>query len=342
MEWGQHIFVEELARFAAATADLRVKAVAERAAQPIRVSVRGRTGVGRGTVARALRRAGRARGVEVASDRAEVVAYVTAEVLKPEDRDAIAGLATPVVTVLNKADLCGFAGAGPIAAAQARCARLAGLTSGPVLPMVGSLAIAALDDLDDALWTALRALAAHPGGAGCLDGGYDGFLAAQLPVPAVVRVALLETLDLFGIALGVAAARRGGTVGQVRALLRRVSGVDAVVTKLVAAGAEPRYRRVLRAVAELEALAVSVPAVDRFLAADNTVLARMTAAIDVVDAAGLELGPAEPLQRAQRWQRYGLERLENGSSPGNPLHRACGVDIARGSLRLWSAAGERR
>lgn len=333
---GQHIFVDELARFAAATADLRVTDIAERAAEPVRVSVRGREGVGRGTVAGALGRAGRARGIQVAADWADVVAYVTAEVLKPEDREAISGLSTPVVAVLNKADLCGFAGAGPLAAAQARCVRLAGLIPGPLLPMVGSLAVAALEDLDDALWAALRALALHPGGAACLDGGYDGFLAVQLPVPAVVRVRLLEALDLFGIALAMAAVRRGGTLAQVRALLRRVSGVDAVVAGLVAAGAEARYRRVLRAVAELEALAVSVPAVGGFLTADDTVLARMAAAVDVVESGGLEVGPVAPLARALHWQRYSVD---NASSPVRPLHRACAADIVRGSLRLWSAAG---
>ncbi|HZC51447.1 MAG TPA: hypothetical protein VE441_02985, partial [Mycobacterium sp.] len=56
---GHQIFVDELARFATEHADARVTTIAERAAAPLRVAVRGRRGVGRGTVARALDRAGR-------------------------------------------------------------------------------------------------------------------------------------------------------------------------------------------------------------------------------------------------------------------------------------------
>jgi len=325
---GAHIFLEELARFAAGTADLRVKAIFERSAAPLQVAVHGRDGVGRATVARAL---GLVPGIEVSSaNPADVVVYVTAEVIKPEDSDALRGCRAPVVVVLNKADLCGFAAAGPIAAAQARCARLSELVAGPVRPMIGSLAVAGLDD---ATWSALRSLAAHPDGAACLDGGYDGFSAARLPVPAQTRMRLLEALDLFGIALGVAAVRRGGSRAQVRALLRQASGVDAVVAAVRGAGAQARYRRVLRAVAELEALAVSVPGIGAFLSCDDTVVARMADAGDVLESSGRELGPVAPLQRAVRWQQY-------SRGPVSDLHRACGADIARGSLRLWSAAGE--
>ncbi|MCV7195647.1 hypothetical protein [Mycobacterium angelicum] len=327
-ERGQHIFVEELARFAAATDDLRVKAISERAAAPLRVSVQGRDGVGRATVARAV---DAAPDIEVRSaNRAEVVLYVTAEVVKPEDRDALRDIGAPVVVVLNKADLCGFAAGGPIAAAGARCARLSDLVARPVLPMIGLLAVAVLDE---AAWAVLAGLAVHPAGAACLDGGYDSFLMARLPVPAQARLRLLETLDLFGIALGVAAVRRGVSRAQVAALLWRASGVDAVVAAVLAAGAEARYRRVLRAVAELEALAVSLPGIDAFSSCDNTVVARMADAADVLASSGLELGPAAPLQRAVRWQRY-------ARGPVSDLHRACGTDIARGSLRLWPAAGE--
>jgi hypothetical protein len=63
----------------------------------------------------------------------------------------------------------------------------------------------------------------------------------------------------------------------------------------------------------------------------------MAAAVDVAEAAGLEVGPvfadrddpAAHLPRAARWQRY-------SRGPVSDLHRACGADIARGSLRLWS------
>lgn len=324
---GHRIFADELGRFAAGHADPRVRAIAQRCAAPLRVAVRGRRGVGRGTVARALDLAGDAYGISVTTGAVDVVVYVIAEAVKPEDVDAVAGAGSPVVAVLNKADLARLSG-------RADDARLAALIGAPMVSMSALLAVAAAYGLDAALWAALRALAADPGGATCLDGSFAGFLAADIPVAPDVRQRLLETLDLFGTALGIAAARRGGTPAQVRTLLRRVSGVDAVVNRISVAGAEARYRRVLLAVAELEALAVGDEGVHRFLSCDDTVLARMAAAVDVAAAAGLDPGAdsVAQLPRAVRWQRY-------GRGPVGELHRACGADIARGSLRLWSRAG---
>jgi hypothetical protein len=345
---GHHIFADELARFAAARADARVTAIAERAAAPLRVAVRGRPTVGCSTVARALDRAGDGHGIAVTTGEtpADVVIYVLAEVVKPEDAEAIAAAGRPVLTVLNKADLAGSlsgrAGDGPSGAARARCAELSPLVRAPMEPMVALLAVAALDDLDGALWTALRELAADPRGASVLDGSFAGFLAANNPVPTEVRVRLLKTLDLFGIALGIAAIGRARTPAQVRALLRRISGVDAVLDKVSVVGAEVRYRRVLGAVAELEALAVChgevAEAIGAFLSRDDTVVARMAAAIDLAEAAGLEVDPVDDaaahLPRALRGQRY----RRGAPGPVSDLHRACGADIARGSLRLWSRA----
>ena len=347
---GHHTFVAELARFAAGHADPRVTGIAERAAAPLRVHVRGRPKVGCATVARALAGAGTPSGISVtsASAGADVVVYVIAEVVKPEDADAIPAAGRPVVAVLNKADLAGSlsgrTGEAPTVAARARCSELSALVGLPIEPMIGLLAVAALDDLGGELWAALGALAAAPGGANCLDGSFAGFLAANIPVPRDVRLRLLDTLDLFGTALGIAAVRRGGTPAQVRALLRRISGVDAVLQRISAVGAEARYRRVLAAVAELEALAVAeegnVVAIGAFLSCDDTVVARMAAAIDVAEAAGLDPGPrdddlAAHLARAVRWQGYSVGR----PGPASDLRRACGADIARGSLRLWSRAG---
>jgi hypothetical protein len=343
---GHQIFVDELKRFAAGHPDARVTAIAERAAAPLRVGVHGRRGVGRGTVARALGGAAAA-GISVhpsaraAGKDVDVVVHVTAEVLKPEDADAIAAARQPLVAVLNKADLAGSlsgrTGDEPIAAARTRCAELGGLVGVPVEPMIGLLAVAALEGLDETSWAALRTLAAEPGGAEALDDSFDGFLAAKNSVPAGERRHLLETLDLFGTALAVAAARRGRTRAQVAALLRRMSGIDAVVARVTALGAEVRYQRLLDAVAELEALAVgqtgSWERIGAFLSHDDTVVARMAAAVDLAEAAGLDVGrcdePAEHLPRAARWQRY-------SRGPVSDLHRACGADIARGSLRLWS------
>ena len=347
---GHQIFIDELARFAAGSADPRVTAIAERAAAPLRVVVGGRRGVGRSTVARALDRAGSAWGISASTgmtpSAADIVVHVTAEVVKPEDTDAIAAAGRPVIAVLNKADLAlsGRAGDGPIATARKRCMSLSALAGAPMEPMSGLLALASLEDVDDTLWAALRALAADPGGATCLDGSFAGFLAADNPVPTDVRLRLLDTLDLFGTALGIAAVRQGRMPAQVRALLRRMSGLDAVLNKISVIGAEVRYQRVLAAVAELEALAISQDqtgeSISGFLSRDDTVVARMAAAVDVAEAAGLEPGrgdrddPAAHLPRAVHWQRYSLGKL----GPVSELHRACGADIARGSLRLWSQA----
>ncbi len=287
---GQEAFVGELALFAAATADPEVTAIARRAAAPLRVEVRGRRGVGCSTVARALNV-----GPNIASDAdtaPEVVVYVFAEVVKPEDVEAVRAARCPVLGVLNKVDVTGFAGDGPSSSARGRCEHFSALLGVSVQPMIGLLGDVSSD-----------------------------------------------TLGPLGAAVAVAAARRGNTPAQVQAMLRRLSGVDAVLDQIAAAGAEARYRRVCDAVAELEALAVSEPVVEpeiaRFLARDDTLIARMAAALDLVESAGpchKAAGATGYLTRAARWQRY--SRAHAG-----PVQRACGADIVRGSLRLWSRAG---
>lgn len=335
---GNQLFVDELARFAAECADPRVTAIAARAAAPLRVAVGGRPGAGRGTVARALAHA--ARGIAVTSSQAgaDLVVHVLAEVVKPEDADGIAAAGRPVVAVLNKADLIGplshdrlATGRGPVAAARARCARLAALAGVPVQPMIALLAVAAFEALDDdASWAALRTLADCSEDAAGMDGSFAGFVAADNAVPGAVRVRLLDSLDMFGTALSIAAVRRGGSPGQVRSLLRRVSGVDAVVAALSARAADLRYQRVVEAVAELEALAVGTGVGDRifdFLSRDDTVIARMAAALDVA------LDVAEAPEPAE------LGRTEQGDAQ---LHHARFADITRGSLRLGAHSGAPR
>jgi hypothetical protein len=293
---GHQAFVRELARFAAGTRDERLTAIAQRAAAPLRVAVQGRRGVGCSVVARALH------GIDAGDTDPDVVVYVIAEVVKPEDVQAVQAEQRPVLAVLNKADVTGFGGDGPMALAGARCGHFSALLGVPVQPMTGLLAVAAQEDAPRA------------------------------------------TLGPFGAAVAAAAVRQGKTSAQVRALLRRISGVEAVLDQVAAVGAEVRYRRVLDAVAELEALAVS-KAVSKavsdgeiawFLALDDTVIARMAAAVDLAECAGLQVEPCRDaagyLSRALRWQRYGREQA--GS-----VHRACGADIVRGSLRLWSRAG---
>jgi hypothetical protein len=160
---GRQIFVDELGRFAAEVADSRCAAIVSRLAAPLRVAVSGRRGVGRSTVAHGLARAGDLWGTitVTTSPEADVDVYVIAEVVKPEDRDVIAAAGRPVLVVLNKADLIattqpGLHHQGPTSAARTRCARLCAHTGLRIEPMVGLLAVAALDDVvDDTLWAAL-------------------------------------------------------------------------------------------------------------------------------------------------------------------------------------------
>jgi ParB-like chromosome segregation protein Spo0J len=178
--------------------------------------------------------------------------------------------------------------------------------------------ILAVDSLDDALWSTLRALAA----------GH--------PIDAELRRRLTDTLDKFGVAQAIAATRRGATRADVVALLRRLSCIDEVVDNIEALGAPARYQRVLDAVAELETLAVTDRRIREFLSRDDTVVARMMAAVDVVEAVGMDVDrgdtAAAHLRRAVHWQRY-------RRGPVAATHRACGADIVRGSLRLWTKAG---
>jgi hypothetical protein len=302
--------------------DPRCAAIARRLATPLRVAVSGRRGVGRSAVAHALARAGNLRGTMTlaTSSAADVDLYVLADAVKPEDRAAIAAAGRPLLAVLNKADLIattepGRHPHGPTTAARARCVQLSAHVGASIEPVVGILAV---DGLDDAQWSALRALA----------GGH--------PVDAELRRRLIDTLDEFGVAQATAAIRRGVTRADVVALLRGLSCIDEIAEKIEALGAPARYQRLLDAVADLETLAVTDRRIRDFLIRDDTVVARMMAAVDVVEAVGVDVDhgdtAAAHLRRAVHWQRY-------RRGPVAATHRACGADIVRGSLRLWAKVG---
>lgn len=347
---GHQIFVDELARFATSSADQRVVAIAQRAAEPLRVAVRGRPGVGCRTVARALQGAGSSSGMTVtpqaraADSDVDLVVYVTVEVVKPEDREAIAATRRPVVAVLNKADLAGpLSGAGPIVMAQARCAQFSTLLGVPMESMIGLLAVAALDDLDDTLRAVLRALAAHPDGFDALDRAVAGFLARQ-PCRSLPRYGC-GCWTPSTCSASHWAWQRSGRAGprEPRRSSAPCYAGSAVSTPSSTRSPPPVLRCAtggcLTRSRSCEALAAQAKEIGgpigEFLRDDDTVLARMAAAVDVALAVGLDVGPlddpAAHLPRAVRWHRYSLD---NGD-----MHRTCGADIARGSLRLWSLAG---
>ncbi len=282
--------------------------------------------MGRSTVATALTRA----GVAVVDDvtTADVDVVVVAEALKPEDR-AMLGPSRPTLVVLNKADLAGFGAGGPIAIAGRRAAQWRARTGMPTVPFVALLAAATLDD---ELVAALRLLTTEPADLTSTD----GFLATDHPLSRAVRARLLDTLDLFGIAHGILALRQGADADALPAVLRRLSQVDRVVAQLAVTGAEVRYRRVRSALVQLGTLAArDRPALAGLLRGDDAVIAVMAAAVDVVRAEGLTVDsddhPSAHLHRARRWHRY-------SRGPVNDLHRSCGADICRGSLRLLRRA----
>jgi len=263
-------------------------------------------------------------GLAVAAGEAEadVAVLVIAETLKPEDR--VAGL--PTMIVLNKADLTGFGADGPLARAQRHAAAIHASTNTPTVPVVGLLAIA---ELDDELIAALRTLVDEPADLTSTD----AFVESAHPLPARVRRRLLDTLDRFGIAHAVLAVEDGADVASLGALLRRISGIGEVVAQVEALAAPVRYRRVRAAIAELNALATrsADQELAAFVVADETVLAVMGAAVDVVEADGVRVDrgddPGAHRRRAVHWRRY-------GDGPVAALHRSCSADICRGSLRL--------
>jgi hypothetical protein len=284
--------------------------------------------VGRATVAAALAAAGLAIVDEGMA--ADVDVVVVAEALKPEDR-AMLGSGSSLL-VLTKADLAGFGAGGPIAVADRRAAVIQAQTGVPTVAMVGLLAVAVLDD---DLVAALRTLTAEPADLTSTD----GFAEAGHSLPQSVRTRLLDTLDLFGIAHGVLALQQGTEAAALPAVMRRLSRLDRVLARLAAVGAAARYERLRAALARLHAMAATgTPGLAEFLVCDDTVIAVMAAAVDVVEAAGMPVEPDdEPqahLHRALHWHRY-------SRGPVNSLHRHCGADISRGSLRLLRRVGAR-
>lgn len=356
---GDRIFADAVlagARAAAEPARSRLIAHARAVSAPLPLVIRGRPGVGRHTVAAALRAVGLAAEVGCADTHADTRAdtrtgaggldvLVLAEVPKPED---LAG-PRPTLAVLAKADLAGLRPDGPMAAARRRAGQASALLGVPVIPLAGPAAVAGCDDsvLDADLLDALRVFVDEPADLG----SPDAFVSCPHRVPAALRRLLLATLDVFGIAESVVALRTepGAGAEVVRRRLRAVSGIDAVVGRIEAAGAEARYRRVLQAVAGIEELAAaatgvtgaaSARAAAELLCDRDLVLGRMASATEVVRAAGFVMDPVmDPgahVRRAVRWRR-------DAAGPVSALHQACGSDIARGSLHLAAAAeAERR
>jgi hypothetical protein len=317
-------FDEHLTRFAETASMPQLSPIIARLRRPIGVAVAGRAGVGRDTVAAALRD----HGVTIAADAAaaDVQVLVIAEALKPEER-AMAATDRPTLIVLNKADLTGSRSGGALPNAHRRAADVQRRTGTPTVAMVGLLA--ATTALDDDLVAALRTLVSTAADLGSVD----AFARGEHPVGRDVRTRLLERLDRFGIAHAVLTMARGADPTTLPTVLQRLSNVDAVLARLRAAAAPVRHRRLRVALAEMHSLAVQLDdeGLLGLLNSDTTVLATMSAAVDVVEADGIRVDPGDHpdahRRRAVQWRRY-------GRGPVDALHRNCSADIIRGSLRL--------
>ena len=314
--------------------DPRVTGIADRIGRPVRVTVLGREGVGRGHVATALRR----RGVAVATSHdGDVCVLVVAEAVKDEDLELVRSTRRPVLIVLTKADLAGIGAGGPMQVARRRADSIHRQVGIPVVPAVGLLAALEPTDLDDALVAALRHFVTEPPNLTSVD----AFVDDPHPVERDVRIRLLARLDRFGIAHAVLALADGCDPERLSTHLAAVGNVEDVLSALDAVAAPVRYRRLRSAVIELQCLAAEFDdsALSELLVSDVAAMATMTAAVDVVTAAGLSVDrgdtAAAHLDRALAWRRY-------GRGPVNALHRQCSADIVRGSLRLLDGVRKQR
>ncbi len=327
--WGEgpRSFTAELTRFAETVPCAHLAPLVARMSRPLGVAVVGRRGVGRRTVEAALL----LNGVRVVAAEPDVRVLVIAEAFKPED-EALLG-ADPGVTliVLTKADVFGAARDGPLAAASRCAAEVSAATGVAVVVMIGLLATVA--DLDDELLGALRTLVTVPAELGSVD----AFVAADHPLDGAVRARLLDRLDRFGVAHALLALADGAAPAAVVTRLHELSNVDGVLAGLRRVAAPVGYRRVAQALAESRCLHVRFgdDRLGEFVGSDAVAMAMMTAAVDVVEAAGLTVDRGDDAgahaRRAVQWSRY-------ARGPVNALHRACAVDITRGSLRLLDRA----
>ncbi|MGH3724867.1 MAG: hypothetical protein ACRDUS_12195 [Mycobacterium sp.] len=357
MTRGFEVFRGTLDRFATrpeirqAHGGQRIHDVAVRAGDPLRVSVRGRAGVGVTSVIGALGRTMPAEDgpghvlieVPISGEGgadplvADVDVVVFAEALKPEDRAVLNATNAPKVLILNKSDLTDPGAArGPWTAAVGRCARYRAETGAPTLPLSAHVPLA---DIDDGIVEALKLMVENPADTSSID----AFITCTHEVPVGTRKRLLHELDLYPMGCAIGALRQVPTLAApgLAALLNDLSGIDAVVDAIRAAIAHGWYRRMRSVLAELRRIGVTgvLPVqVDAFLSGDDLVVAAMQCAVDAATAAGMpvELSdhPDDHRYRAERWQRF-------AAGPVTSTYAAMGTDIVRGSLRLWRIAGGR-
>ncbi|WP_415976311.1 hypothetical protein [Rhodococcus sp. 077-4] len=258
--------------------------------RPMIVQVTGRTGVGKSAIHAVLESVRLdADGLDVRvheggtkSSEGDVIVYVIAGAVSPMDSDFLAsrpvGAADRTVVVLTKADTLD----DPAAAAAAATEQL-GRT---VLPVMGTTAAGlrgvgrAGTSLDMADVRAVAAADVRPADLMTVD----RFRAADIAVSTRRREALIECIELRGLALLVDVLRRrtAASDGDVLRVLADATGADAMIAALssaVSSAAAARDAELHRSLQQISAGHRRVrSAVEAYLASDEAVAAEMRCA----------------------------------------------------------------
>ena len=320
---GHQIFTDELTRFAERTGDPRITPLIDRRiAGPLRVAVRGRDGVGRGTVATAL-----------AEQRCRVVQPTHGRRCARRGRRRGAQARGPWRCSGGDrpiAGACSTRRTWPVSeqaarsrGADRRAADYRALTGVPTVPMVGLLAAATLDDELVAALRMLSRRARRPDVHRRVRGR-----AAQ-PAPRCPATAAGHPRPVRH------RPRRSGAATKVRTPMRCLrccvgsARSTACVAQLDAAAPRSATGGCARRWSNCDSLAVQ-SGDERWPSScgDDAVIGVMAAAVDVVRGGRADGRPRRRRRphicdRAMHWHRY-------SRGPVNALHRSCGADIAAG------------
>ena len=336
--------VESVRRIDPDSAEPLITAVTA-ARAPLRIQIAGRAGVGKSTVARALRigevietSAVDTPGVDDPVLDGDLVIYVLAGSLHDADRNALASVPPGrALVLLNKADAVG---SWPAALAQANNhTRTVGVRT---IPVVASTAIAAYDtEMKPAELSSLRTLAgvADPS----LTLSNDLFTSADVVVDARARRTMLERWELQGLDSALAALRHDSrlTVASLVQIMYASSGIEEARAAVLASAGRLATLRGGPFLDSLETIAARDGAardtIEHFLRGEEAAQIGLEAALacpdlaDVIAEHGIRPVDAnEALQLAGWWQTFADGPI------GAPSKRA-----ARRLHRGYSAAWQR-
>lgn len=215
---------------------------------PLRVAVTGRFGTGRDTLARALRRCFDVTPIGPGDDAADADAWlhVIAGWPRPDDHVALEHLdPRRSLVILGKADSL-----GSWPAARERAAECSELLGRPVIALMPLLAVADLheDDFDF--------LSDLAGSGESVPPMHAGFIDAGGPHQRLARIALLRSLDAYGIACALGLFGHGPLdPAELAEHLEGRSGLGALTDVLDGFAAVAEHSRLRRVAGELELIA---------------------------------------------------------------------------------------